>query len=279
MHTCRLYQFISDQQAEPRFIYPEFWLDADGQRVPVPCVDHLVSDLDYVRTRWSAHASAYVSRGRGLGELRPIFDQRAGSPPFRFGSSRTMGLELRAAWQPEWAAGSSAAITYVWSRSERLWSEEDWRPWILDRRHTVRLQVDAALDRRWRVSAVGEYQSGQPLTPVAEVVSIEPPAVDGVGSPVPGRIAYRYGTEGSARSAGTFRCDLAARLALRGPRKSRIEVAFSLLNAGFGPVSPEVPVPPQDLLRTEGAHSDAGVRYQRQFALPAIPSISVRVEF
>jgi hypothetical protein len=279
MRACRLYQFISDQQAEPQFTYPQFWLDADGTHVPVPCVDHLVGDFDYATERWSVHAGAYVSKGSGLAELRPVTDQRTGATPFRFGSSRTSGMELRAAWRPEWAGGSSAAVAYVWARSDRRWEGGGWTPWLLDRRHTVRLQLEAALGARWRLSAVGEYQSGQAVTPVTAVVWTYPPAPGGTALPSRLPIAYRYGPEGSARSAGTLRCDVGARVALRGPGRSRVELGFSVLNVAFGPVAPDAPVPPGELLGGPESSSAAGVRYVRRFSLPAIPSITGRIEF
>ena len=278
MRACRLYQFIYDEQPEPAYINPTFWLDADGRLVPVPCVNHLAGDVDYVRAEWSVHASGYGSRGQGLAELTPISDQRTGVPPFRYGSSRTVGLELRAAVKPAWAAGASTALTYVWARSDRRWDGGGWVPWMLDRRHTLRLQVDAPVGN-WRLSAVGEYQSGQPLTSVAEVVWTDPAAPRGIAPPSRIPIAYRYGAEGGARGAGTLRCDVAARVAFRGPGASRIELGFSVLNAGFGPVAPDVPVSPSDLLGAPGAFSSSGVRYVRRFGLPAIPSVTARVEF
>ena len=277
--ACRLYQLLSDQAVEPEFLHNEFWLDADGARVPVPCVDHLVADFDHVRTIWSLHVSLYASRGNGIGEMRPVFDQRSGLPPFRFGASRTRGLELRATWSPRRPSGSSAALTYVWSGSGRRWDDGAWRPWALDRRHTLRLQLESALGRQWALSATAQYESGQPITPVAEVVRIEPPPLDDGANRAPGRIAYRYGVEGSGRSAGTFRVDLGARVRLRGPGNSKIYLGLSVLNAGFGPVAPEVPVRPEFLQAPDGSYPAAGVGYKRRYELPAIPSITARIEF
>ena len=276
--ACRLYQLLSDQAAEPEFVHNEFWLDADGVRVAVPCIEQLAGDWDQVWTMWSLHASLYASRGSGIGELRPVSDQRSGLPPFRFGASRTRGVELRAGWQSTRPTGMSAALTYVWSRSDRRWDDGIWRPWALDRRNTLRLQLDAAIGKRWTVSAAAQYESGQPITPVAEVVGIEPPPLDDGASPGPSRIAYRYGPEGSGRSAGTFRTDLGARVRLRGPGSSQVYLGLSVLNAGFGPVAPEVPLRPEYLRAPDGSAA-SGVRYVRRFGLPAIPSVTARIEF
>lgn len=277
--ASRLYQLITDPQPEPSISFYDFWFNAGEQGVPVPYVNHIAAEIDRVGRSWSMHAAAYISKGNGLGELRPIWDQRAGSPPFRYGESRTHGLEFRAAWRPGVNTGPSGALTYVWSNSERRWDGTNWRPWRLDRRHNVRLQIDAVVGSRWYLFAISEFSSGQPITPPKEVVRPESPILAGDSSSVRGLLRYLYGQEGVGRSAGTVRLDFGARVQLNGPGDSRISVGLSVINLGFGPVAPEVPVEPFELIRSDGSFPSDGVQYKRLFSLPAVPSITARIEF
>jgi hypothetical protein len=164
----------------------------------------------------------------------------------------------------------------VLSQSERKWEDGIWRPWQLDRRHTLRLQFDATAGRHWSLFAAADLQSGQPLTPVAEVVWRDLPGVPGQTDTLRDIVPrYRYAPEGSGRSAATFHCDLGARAQFPGPWGSRLQLGLSLTNVTFGPVAPEEPVAPAAILQQPGR----GVWYQRRFDLPAVPSMSVRIVF
>lgn len=276
--AMRLYQVITDPQPEPTVTAFDFWYGAGEDGIPVPRVDHLSANAGGTWDTWSAHASAFLSFGEGLGELRPAWDQRTGVGPLRFGRSRTRGIELRLAWMRRAPGAPAAALTYVLSRSERQWDTLAWTPWRLDRLHTLRLQVQLPVAGRWKLFGSGEVVSGQPVTPVDEVVWVEQP-VPSSTTPTRGRLRYRYGREGAGRSAGTFHVDVGGHLAIRGPWGSRVRIGLSVINLAVGPVAPEVPVEPFELFNRDGSYSDEGVRYERLFTLPPVPSVSVRIEF
>jgi len=110
---------------------------------------------------------------------------------------------------------------------------------------------------------VGEFQSGQPITPVIAVVTVDR------------FLSLQFGEESSGRGAGTLRFDLSARKRFGGPGRSHFELGFSLINAGFGPVAPSEP----KLANSAGQLFPNGVEYERLFNLPAVPSFTFRWEF
>jgi len=276
--ASRLYQTITDPQPEPTITFHDFWYVAGETGIPVPYVTHVAGDVDASWGAWSVHGTVFASSGRGLGELRPIYDQRSGLGALRFGDARTRGLETRVAVGSR-GPGPSAALTYVLSFSERRWEDRVWRPWRLDRRHRIRLEALKSFGSRWRAFGSAEGHSGQPLTRVDDVVVITPPLFPGDSSVVRGRLAYRYGAEGQWRSRVSVRCDLGLVGQFGGPGRSSISVGLSVINATFGPVAPDVPVEPSELLEADGTFSSSGVRYKRLFTLPPVPSVLVRVEF
>ena len=270
--AARLYQHVTDPQSEPTLAFFDFWMNAGDSGVATPVVHHLTAETDAVRSWGAVHLGVYLSRGYGLGELRPTVDQR-GTTAFRFGDSRTAGLEARVALRPRGDRGVALAVSYALSWSQRRWDDGVWRPWLLDQRHRVRVQAEAPVKRRWRVFALAEARSAQPMTRVAEVFYRNPPPVSGASDEVPD---YLYAAEGSARGSGVFWLDVGTSASFRGPGRSRVTVGFAVTNVTFGPVAPLAPVPPADLQRTD---LSGGVRYYRLFRLPAIPSITARVEF
>lgn len=276
--ATRLYQRVTDQQPEPAVTFFDVWLPVGGD-APVPRVDHATLELDGVTGPWTLHASLFATRGTGLAELRPVSDQTTGLPMFRFGDSRTAGLELRIAWGSVLPQRLSGSLMYVLSSSERRWEDARWRPWRLDRRHLARLQADWRISEHARAFGLAEAASGQPVTPVREVVRIRPPLPDVDPTLVPGRPAYLFAAEGSARSTGTFRVDLGVEVTFGGPGDSQIQLGLSAINVGFGPVAPEEPPPVNELLRQDGTFPPGGVPLVRRFTLPAIPSVTVRIEF
>jgi hypothetical protein len=277
--ASRLFHVLSDPQPEPQLLFPQFWLTAGAGGTPVPVVDHVSASIDWETARWRVSSSAYASRGRGIGELRPEADATTGAGAFRFGDSRTAGVELRVTRATGGGSPPLFAVTYVLSWSDRRFESGRWRPWQLDRRHLVRLQLSKAARERWLFFATGEYQSGQPLTRVADVVHTDMPPVDASDQPGTGRFAYHYAEENSSRSAGTLRFDVGAQLRMRGPGRSRLSLRASVINAGFGPVAPQAPVPAGDLPFLTPAERQFGVPYKRAFSLPAIPTITARLEF
>lgn len=277
-----LYHLVSDLQSEPDLAFYDFWLGAGEGGVPVPVVDHGTVDLDLAHGSFAGRVSLFASRGSGLAELRPASDQRAGvNAPFRYGRSRSRGLEAQLALRGDSARANALSVSYVLSWAQRDW-DGSWVPWSLDRRHLFRLDGRRSFGRHWSASMAFEAMSGAPITPVDGVLIVGFPDATGHGvtrdSGQGLGPAYIYGKENSARSSGTARLDLAARYAFTGPGHSRMTLGFSVLNVGFGPVAP---------LRPKEAGfdpSDSGVlrgrvRYERLFNLPAVPSLTLRIEF
>jgi hypothetical protein len=139
------------------------------------------------------------------------------------------------------------------------------------------MQTDVPLGSRWRFAGVGEFLTGQPLTPVVRIVGVEAPLVP--ESPGPSFPVYQYGDEASGQSAATLRFDLGFRATFGGPGDSRLTVGASIINAGFGPVAPSVPMNPFETALGGGPLLPNGVEYKRLFTLPAVPSFLVRWEF
>lgn len=258
--STRLYQLITDIQAEPDLAFFDLWLTAGRDSVPTPRVDHVSLEVDRDLGRYTLYAAGFYSRGHGLGELRPVSDIRRDDPTgIRFGESRTGGFEFRLGLPPRAPDGASAALSYVLSWSDRKWEDGGWRRWMIDRRHLLRFQAGLPLGKTWRFSGVGEFMSGQPLTPVVAVVDVG-------GFPT-----LLFGDEASGRGAGTLRFDLGMRKRFGGPGNSKMEFGFSVINAGFGPVAPSVAEP---FLNERNE-----VQYKRLFSLPAVPSFVLRWEF
>ena len=279
--SARLYQFVTDPQPEPTLAFYDFWMIAGASGVPLPRVDHAAVELDVGHGGWAVHVGAYASRGSGLGELRPATDLRD-TTAFRFGDSRTGGLEVRVVRGSTTPGGASWAVSYALGWSQRRWDDGVWRPWRLDQRHRVRAQTDAPLARRWRAFALAEFRSAQPVNRVSEVYfrSFTEPGDSLSGRPLfPG---YLYAPEGSVRGNSTLWVDVGSRWSIAGPWGLRTTVGLSVTNLVFGPVAPIEPVDPLSAITppaTSPAGQTAGVRYERRFSLPPVPSVTVRVEF
>jgi hypothetical protein len=277
--TGRLYHLVSDPQSEPDFAFYDFWLTAGRDGIPVPTVDHATADLNLVRGVLSGRLSGFLSRAHGLVELRPSTDQDAEEPdPFRYGRAKTWGIESQVALRGTAERGNSISLTYVFSRSERSWDDQSWTPWTHDRRHLLRLLGQMRLSSHWTLFGAFEAISGPPLTPIEQVVEVHRPGAD--PEFFDRRVAYIYGRENSARSPGIARADLAASYEFAGLWGSRMGLSISVLNLGFGPVAPVLSC---------GIHgcgdgkpeatTASGVEYRRAFDLPAVPTVSLRMEF
>lgn len=277
--TGRLFHLVSDPQSEPDLAFYDFWLTAGADGVPVPTVDHATADLNLARGVLSGRVSAFLSRARGLVELRPSTDQDARAlNQFRYGRGRTWGIETQVALRGAAARASSVSLTYVFSGSSRSWDGDAWAPWAQDRRHLLRALGQMGLGEHWTLFGAFEAVSGPPLTPIEQVVQVHRPGGD---EDFPGsQVAYVFGPENSARSPGTARADLALSYGFAGLWGSRMALGLSVINLGFGPVAPVL---------TCGIHgcgegkaeqrTASGVEYRRAFDLPAIPTVTLRMEF
>lgn len=269
--AARLFQLITDPQPEPIIAFYDYWRSAGDSGVPMARVDHVSAELDVVRPRWTANLGFYASRGSGLGELRPVVDQTDTSS-FRFGASRTAGLEVRLARRPRVANGFSVVLTYALGWSQRRWEDGVWRAWQLDQRHRMRLLADAPIKAGWRVFAVAEARSAQPAARVSQLYFADRPPVPGDTVPlIPTFPRFRYAPEGSVRGSGTVWVDVGTRWWFDGPGSSRVAIGFSVTNIVFGPVAPLEPV--------EFPIGGQRVEYVRRYSLPAVPSLTVRLEF
>ncbi len=277
--TARLYHLVTDPQSEPELAFYDFWLNAGENGVPVPIIDHGTVDLDFVRGRVTGRLSLFASRARGLVELRPSTDQRADAiAPFRYGTGRSGGLEMQLGLRGDAPDAGALSATYVLAFAQRDWGS-GWVPWSQDRRHMLRLIGRTRLGTRWSLSAAFEALSGAPVTPVEGVLIVGMPDAAGPGlSRDLGRStrpAYVFGPEHSKRSGGTARMDLGASYTFGGPWNTRMALGLSVVNAGFGPVAPVRPAAP----RLEPGTGRGHVRYERLFDLPAVPSVTMRIEF
>lgn len=275
----RLFHVVSDPQSEPDITFYDFWLTAGTNGVPVPVVDHATADLNLLRGVLSARVSGFASRARGLVELRPSTDQDGDAPnQFRYGRGRTWGVEAQVALRGTAVRSRSASVTYVFSGSSRSWDGVQWTPWAQDRRHLLRVMGQMRLSHGWTLFGAFEALSGQPLTPIEQVVHVDRPGRE--GGVQGAQMAYVYGRENSARTRGTARLDLAASYGFAGLWGTRMAVGISVINLGFGPVAPTL---------TCGIHgcgdgkvearTESGVEYRRAFDLPAVPSVTFRMEF
>lgn len=280
--TARLFQMVSDPESEPDLAFYDFWLDAGHERVPIAHVDHATADLTVALGSLTGRASLFGSRGDGLAELRPSTEQQgSGTDPFRYGSARTRGVEMHVAWRTGGQRSGSLAATYVLSRSERDWDAK-WVPWSQDRRHRLRVVGHLGIGKKLSVFGSFEGESGAPLTPVTSVLirpGVDPDSGRLDRNPRSGEPIYIYGAEYSARGAGTARVDLGATYAFKGLWRSQMWVGLSILNVSFGPVAPLQPIDPTEALQQAGDGLRGRVAYERLFDLPAIPTLTLRVEF
>ena len=273
--TGRLHHLVSDPQPEPDIAFYDFWLSAGENGVPIPKVDHASVDLDGAKGSLAWRVSGYLSRASGLAELRPVTEPSvAGASQFRYGRGRTAGLEIQLGIQSRDERANSLSLIYVLSGSQRDWGQ-GWTPWTLDRRHLLRGLGYLRLSRRWSVYGAFEATSAIPLTLVEQVIFIDrAPGDTALGSP-----AFVYGPENSARGSGTARADLGVKFGFKGFGKSRATLGISVINVGFGPVAPLEAASPGFELGIPGQPDQVRVRYERLFDLPAIPTVTLRMEF
>ena len=277
--TSRLYHLLGEARSEPDFDFLDFWLPA-GDSVPTAQVDHVTLDLNLDLAPFLGRISVFGSRGAGIGELTPETVQRQSGPFefFRFGRSRTRGIEAQLAYRGGPSSPHSLSISYVAGQSERDWGT-GWVRWSLDRTHQVRGFGQIKLGGITWFGAL-DAATGSPITPID--FGLDNTTAPGLPSTVvPGRVVpvAIYGRENAARTSGTFRIDAGFGYSFGGPNRRRFTLGASVINLLATAVSPfgyirgggEGPL----ALDPQGGPTP----YRRLFSLPPIPTITLRAEF
>ncbi len=277
--TSRLFHVLSEARSEPEFDFLDFWLSSNDS-IPAAVVDHGSVDLRLDLSPVVARLSLYRSHGNGLGELRPSHAQRPTSQAlFRFGQSRTNGLEAQLALSQEGGTLQSASVSYVLARSERNWND-GWVPWALDRRHQLRAFAQVGTGG-WAWSAAFDLASGLPVTPIA--YALPQPAVPGIppGTTASGRVAMPpwYGPENSASTSGTVRFDIGTQYSFGGADRKRFTLGVSVINLFGTAVAPFGDVFSQAAGALSTDPDGNPLPYRRLFNLPPIPTLTLRADF
>jgi len=275
--TSRLYHLVGDARSEPDFDFLDFWLSA-GPGIPTAVADHATLELNLERGSTVARLGGYASHGSAIGELEPEHDQGT-ARFFRFGESRTRGLEAQLAYRGTRQHPASFSLTYVYGKSERNWGE-GWVRWAQDRRHQGRAFGQLA---RGRLTVFGamDAATGMPLTPVVYAFGRGIPGADPRGSTVSLADSVPvYGPENGATTSGTLRVDAGATYRLVGrpgsAKRFHLVIGISIINVLAGPVAP--------FGLGEGAGRYATDRkgrwlpYRRLFNLPTVPTLTLRAE-
>ncbi len=273
--ASRLYHLLSDARSEPDLDFFELWF-VPNDTVPVAQVDH--ASLD-VRTRLAhrllLRVSAYLSRGRGIGEVRPESDQRYYPFEFvRFGRSRTRGVEAQLALRGGPDSPHSLSLSYAYAVSERSWGG-DWIRWAQDRRHQLRIFGQTRLGRI-RLFGALDAATGMPLTPQVASVRSELPGGPLDPAQIP-RLGLRvYGAENSVGTSGTFRIDGGATVGFGGPAHDRFIVGVSVINLLFGAVAP---ISDRGVGTFAVDQNGRPTGYRRLVNVPPIPTLTLRATF
>jgi hypothetical protein len=272
--TGRLVQEVTDPEPEPGLAFYDLWLRGGSAGVPLPQVDHASVEADVQLGRTSLHVGGFLSKGHGLGEVLPPWQQTGGPALMRFGDARARGLEARLS-RRSMNGTSGWAASYALTAAERRWTDR-WVPWRLDRRHELRVTADTRVGARWAIYGAGALASGVPLTPVTEVVWPDGTVLGFEGRPV--LPAYRFASEGTDRGGATAHVDIGITYHFHGPWQSEASLAISVTNVTFAPTAPLVPVPREELVGANGSiHSS--VTYERAFDVPAVPSAQLSILF
>ncbi|MFN0178798.1 MAG: carboxypeptidase regulatory-like domain-containing protein [Gemmatimonadales bacterium] len=271
--TSRLFHLLGEARSEPDFDFLDFWMNA-GDSVPAARVDHATLDLNIDLAPLVARVSGYLSHGDGIGEVRPEYDARPRPFDFfRFGRSRTRGLEAQLAYRGDAAHPHSLSISYAYARSERDWGE-GWLRWAQDRRHQFRVFGQAQIGRLTLFGAV-DAATGMPTTAVDRRYFREIPGLtDAQNQDLPARA---FGPENAVSTSGTFRVDAGFQWTIgeRGARRLVLGAGvINLLQTAVAPIASDVSTGRQAVDRAGRA-----APYGRLFDLPGIPTFTLRLEF
>jgi hypothetical protein len=270
---------MSDPQPEPTVLFYDIWRPAGIGQTPIPTGDHFVVELRRAGAL-SLRGGAFYSRLHGVGEVRPVVADTGESGFFRFGSGRNWGLDAELS-----ASGrrASARLTYVLSWAQRRWDGSggiETVPWVHDRRHQMRVFAGISAGKGWRVNALVEVSSPEPLTPALGIFSVGLLSPGGGGilrDTTTGTPVIAAGKENSARGDWVGHLDLAIEKRIALSTRISGAVGLSALNVLFTrvarvkPVIEPVFVPPFTTLWRLG--------FRPAFILPPIPTVTFKLEF
>jgi len=273
--TARLYHIINEvlPAAEDILSIYDLWRPAGQDQTPLSVADHVVLELKRNAPGASFRTSAFASRLQGVGEVRGSILQASDSAFFRFGSGRVWGVDAQFAIT---GPRHSLAVSYVLSWSRRTWGSPDAPeiPWRYDRRHQGRVFAGLRAGRGWRLHALAEVASSDPITPALGTVSLATLMPDGtVNRESFARTTLVYGRENSGRGGWMGHVDVGFHKGIDGPGRSVGRLGISILNLAFTPISPGVP---------EIKYDDAfgpRVVYTPRLFLPPVPTLTFILEF
>ena len=274
--TGRLYHLLGDARSEPDFDFLDFWMNA-GDSVPVALVDHATLDLNIDVAPIVARLSAYLSHGAGIGEVRPAYDQVPRQFDFfRFGRSRTRGIEAQIGYRGDARHPHSVSLSYAYTASQRNWGDE-WVAWAQDRRHQLRL-FGQIQHKRLTVLLAIDGASGPPATAANfEIGRGVPGLPERLGNPFGNQFPV-FGRENAVATSGTVRVDAGFNLTLGNRAGKRAILGLGIINLLQGEIAPIT-----NDARAEGPNAidqnGKPTLYRRLFRLPGVPTLTLRIEF
>ena len=270
--TARLYHVMPDyipDIGEVLSVY-DFWRPAGRSGTPLSTADHALIEVKRSAPRFAARASAFASRIRGAGEVRPSVTDTGVAAFFRFGRGRVWGLDAELSTT---GARASLAVAYVLSWSRRAWDERHAAeiPWRYDRRHQSRAFFTWFTGRGWRFNVLAELLSPEPTTPAGSTLEQALLAPDGLHrrSRFPVMVP---GPENSARGGWMGHLDLGIQKEIGGPERPVWRIGVSILNLGFTRIAPAMP---EIDVGSQGWH----VVYRPRIFLPPVPTLTFGFEF
>ncbi|MBM4186914.1 MAG: hypothetical protein FJ206_06345 [Gemmatimonadetes bacterium] len=272
--TSRLYHLLGEARSEPDFDFLDFWLDA-GDSVPTATVDHATIDLNLDQSPIVARFSGYASRGSGIGEVRPEFDAAPRTFDFfRFGRSRTRGVEAQLALRGSDRSPHALSVSYSYSVSERDWGE-GWLRWAQDRRHAVRVFGQYQLGRLTAFGAV-DAASGMPATGLDYRFTRQVPGLNERQNMPVGADARVYGPENAVSTSGTIRLDGGINWTIGGRGRKRLVLGVGVINLLQTAVAPIALEGSGTLARDQQGQPTP---FRRLFDLPGFPTVTLRAEW
>lgn len=274
--SAKLYHTITNLAPEPDLIFLDVWRSAGVSGAPQLRTNHFAMDLKHRSVDGSLmlRGGIYAAKTRGVGEVTPGWDASAG--PLRFGDARTYGFEFEGSTSgPRVSMGATYALG---------WSQRDWGngtrayvPWIHDRRHALRIFAVGLAGRGWGFSFLAETASPEPNTPIEALFISGPLTPSGIKrDTTAGGVTFVPGPENSARGIWTGHVDIGISKTFGSAMGVHGAVSLSVLNLAFSRVASYQPA----FLSFGTGQSYAGTLvYRPKFVLPAVPTVSVTVEF